>query len=127
MGEAIEVAIDFVTARKTMYKNSGIKYYQPWIFMITDGAPNEHSPWRQAAERVKREVASKRLTFFGVGVDDADMQVIKQISPDRFMKLDGLEFRTLFIWLSQSCSRVAGSRLGNQVPLPPVPSFNSPD
>ena len=56
MGEAINVALDLVDERKKTYKENGILYYQPWIFMITDGAPNSSSPWREAAQRELRRV-----------------------------------------------------------------------
>jgi uncharacterized protein YegL len=124
MGEAINVALDLVKERKKTYKENGVLYYQPWIFLITDGAPNAGSPWREAAQRVQAEVNAKALTFFGVGVAGADMQVLSQITP-RTLKLDGLKFRELFVWLSQSQKRVSGSKVGEQTPLPQV-GFGSP-
>ncbi|MDQ6659911.1 MAG: VWA domain-containing protein, partial [Chloroflexota bacterium] len=41
MGEAIHRSIDMMQDRKEQYKKSGIAYYRPWIFMITDGAPTD--------------------------------------------------------------------------------------
>lgn len=124
MGEAIELALDLVDARKKEYKANGVLYYQPWIFLITDGAPNPGSPWKTAAQRVQSQLAAKALTFFGVGVAGADMQVLSQITP-RTLKLDGLKFRELFVWLSQSQKRVSGTTVGDMTPLPKV-TFDSP-
>jgi len=124
MGEAMSLALDMVRDRKSDYKKNGIAYYQPWIFMLTDGAPNPGSPWKVAAERAQAEIAAKGLVFFAVGVIDADKQVLCQITP-RVLMLDGLRFRELFIWLSQSQRRVSGSKLGEQTALPAV-SFGSP-
>jgi uncharacterized protein YegL len=123
MGEAINIALDLVKERKKTYKDNGVLYYQPWIFLITDGAPNAGSPWREAAQRVQTEMNAKALTCFGVGVAGADMQVLSQITP-RTVKLDGLKFRELFVWLSQSQKRVAGSKDG-QTALPKI-GFGSP-
>jgi len=124
MGEAINVALDLVKERKEQYRSNGIAYYQPWVFMVTDGAPNPESPWQSAAERVKGDVAAKSLAFFGVGVADADMDVLAKITP-RAIKLDGLRFNELFVWLSQSQKRVSASKPGEQTALPQV-NFGSP-
>lgn len=41
MGQAIERAIDIIAERKNVYKQNGISYYRPWIFLITDGGPTD--------------------------------------------------------------------------------------
>src|SRR5262249_32742575 len=122
MGEAIELALDLVDRRKGDYKENGISYYQPWVLLITDGAPTDD--WKAAAQRVQSETAARRLTFFAVGVQNADMEVLSQITP-RTLKLDGLRFDDLFVWLSQSQKRVSTSKPGEQTALPPV-TFGAP-
>jgi uncharacterized protein YegL len=96
--------------------------YQPWIFLITDGAPTDE--WQSAAQMVQAETSAKALAFFGVGVEGADMQILSSITP-RALKLDGLKFKELFIWLSQSQKRVSGSKPGQQTPLPQI-GFGAP-
>lgn len=122
MGEAINLGLDLVERRKGDYKESGISYYQPWVLLITDGAPTDE--WKAAAQRVQSETNSRKLTFFAVGVRNADMGVLSQITP-RTVKLDGLRFNDLFVWLSQSQKRVSGSKPGDQTALPPV-NFGAP-
>jgi uncharacterized protein YegL len=117
MGEAINLGLDLVERRKADYKESGISYYQPWVLLITDGAPTDE--WKAAAQRVQSETGARKLTFFAVGVRNADMNVLSQITP-RTLKLDGLRFNDLFVWLSQSQKRVSGSKPGDQTALPPV-------
>lgn len=120
MGEAIVTGLEMLEARKQTYKQAGISYYRPWIFLITDGGPTDN--WQRAAQAVRLGDNSdkKQFSFFAVGVDGADMNILSQIcSPNRPpMKLQGLSFRELFSWLSSSLSGVSRSQPGQMVALP---------
>jgi len=115
MGAAIERAIELVTQRKRTYRENGIMFYRPWIFMITDGGPTDH--WKTAAEQIKQGEAAKAFAFFGVGVGGANFDVLSQIAVREPLKLDGLRFRDLFQWLSNSQQSVSKSTPGDEVPL----------
>ncbi|MBD2522584.1 VWA domain-containing protein [Nostoc sp. FACHB-133] len=118
MGGAIEYALDFLENRKQTYKDNGILYYRPWVFLITDGEPNDS--WQPAAQRLREAEAQSRLSFFAVGVQGADMNILKQISPPERppVMLNGLDFRELFVWLSTSMKRVSSGKVGQAVALP---------
>ncbi|AFY30998.1 VWA domain-containing protein [Calothrix sp. PCC 7507] len=118
MGAAIEYALDFLENRKQTYKDNGILYYRPWVFLITDGAPSDS--WNSAAQRLRQAEAQSRLSFFAVGVKGADMNILKQISPPERppVTLNGLDFRDLFVWLSTSMKRVSSGKVGQAVALP---------
>jgi uncharacterized protein YegL len=118
IGEAIMRGLDMLETRKRDYKQAGVSYFRPWVFLITDGSPTDE--WRAAAQRVQAGEKSKALSFFAVGVNGADMRTLGQIcSPDRQpLSLDGLHFRELFRWLSSSLGGVAKSRPGELVALP---------
>ncbi len=77
MGEAMEKALILLETRKRVYKENGIGYYRPWIFLITDGAPTDN--WQIPAEMVREAEAQKRCLFFTVAVEGADMDKLKQI------------------------------------------------
>lgn len=115
MGAAINRAIEMVTDRKATYRENGIAFYRPWIFLITDGAPTDE--WRGAAERVKSGEKSKAFSFFAVGVEGADLAVLGQIATREPLQLRGLRFRDLFQWLSNSQQSVSRSTPGDEVPL----------
>jgi Uncharacterized protein encoded in toxicity protection region of plasmid R478, contains von Willebrand factor (vWF) domain len=120
MGEAIEYAIDLLEGRKEVYKANGIQYYRPWIFLITDGAPTDS--WYNAAQRVRLGEADRKFCFFAVGVEGADMTTLSKIAPPERppAKLNGLDFQTLFVWLSTSMKRVSSGKVGEAIALPPV-------
>jgi uncharacterized protein YegL len=123
MGEAISYSLDLLESRKLTYRNNGIQYYRPWVFLITDGAPNPGSPWQQSAQRIQDAELQKKLSFFAVGVQGADMHTLRQIAPPARppLMLNGLDFRAMFLWLSDSMVRVSTSTVGgDMVALPPV-------
>jgi uncharacterized protein YegL len=122
IGAAINRALDITQARKALYRANGIAYYRPWIFMITDGEPQGEpkSAVEQVAQRLKNDETNKRIAFFTVGVEKADMTSLSQISVRAPLKLKGLNFSEMFLWLSASMSTVSHSKLDEQVALPPV-------
>jgi uncharacterized protein YegL len=123
MGEAITYALDLLESRKETYRNNGIQYYRPWVFLITDGAPNPNSPWQAAARQLQESEAQRKLSFFAVGVQGADMTILQSITPAERppLMLNGLDFRSMFLWLSDSMVRVSSSSVGSDmVALPPV-------
>ena len=117
----INKALDLLQARKREYKDNGIAYYRPWVFLITDGAPygEEAYALTQAAQRVKEEETNKRVAFFSVGVEGADMNQLQTMSVRSPIKLKKLNFREMFVWLSGSMQRVSHSKPDEQVPLTP--------
>lgn len=115
-GAAVVTALDALNAKKSEYKANGIDYYRPWVLLITDGRPTDDIT--EAAARVKAEEAAKRLAFFAVGVEGADFDKLSQISTREPMKLQGMKFNELFVWLSASQAAVSASTPGDAVPLP---------
>lgn len=118
MGQGIQKAFEMLEARKADYRNHGVAFYRPWIFMITDGEPTDDTSI--AEQRVKDAEVSKRVAFFAVGVDGADMDALARISVRPPVKLTGLDFSKMFEWLSRSLQAVAASQPGDHVGLPSV-------
>jgi uncharacterized protein YegL len=121
MGTGINKALDLLQARKAQYRANGISYYRPWVFMITDGEPQGEPPEQiqLAARRIREDEAAKRVAFFAVGVEGANMASLGAVVVRAPMKLIGLHFREMFVWLSASMQKVSQSQLDEQVALPP--------
>lgn len=121
MGEAVNLSLDMLEERKKEYRQNGVDYYQPWLVLMSDGAPNgDPNELDRAIKRVNDLVASKKLVVFAIGVGEyADMDVLAKFSPNRRpLRLQGLKFREFFVWLSQSVVAVSQSTPGESVKLP---------
>jgi uncharacterized protein YegL len=115
LGGAIVLALDLLEARKAEYRQNGISFYRPWVFLLTDGAPTDD--WQAAAARIREGEASKKFAFFAVGIEGADMDTLRQLSVREPLSLQGLKFRELFQWLSSSMKSVSQSTPGTEVRL----------
>ena len=119
MAQGIQAALDHVESRKQRYRESGVGYYRPWVFMITDGEPTGETQDMvdAASERLAGEERDKRVAFFAAGVEGANMGLLSQIVPRTPLPLKGLAFNELFVWLSASMSQVSRSRTDDEVQL----------
>ncbi|CAM2139606.1 IPR002035 domain-containing protein YegL [Pararobbsia alpina] len=117
IGAAIQQGLQLLAQRKVEYRENGISFYRPWVFLITDGAPTDD--WKDAAALVHAGEKASSFAFFAVAVGGADMSVLRQISARVPVKLDGLKFRELFQWLSNSMKSVSQSALGSKVSIDP--------
>ena len=124
LGQATRMALDDLEARKKSYRDAGVPYYQPWLVLISDGAPDYG--WQDAAHRASALSAQRKLVSLPIGVQGADLDVLSQFSSKPAVALDGLKFRELFQWLSASMARVSASTSSDaSVQLPSMDSWGS--
>jgi uncharacterized protein YegL len=121
LGEGILKAIEMGEQRRGRYEASDLDSYEPWIFVISDGVPTDpREVWELAVRRAREAEArerGKRIVFYVVGVDGADMRKLAQISSRPPVKLRGLNFDGMFHWVSQNLTRASQTKLGDRVPL----------
>ena len=118
MGEAIIRALNLLSQRKKEYKKNGIQHFRPWIFLITDGAPTDgNDNWEKAKAALREAEDKKKIAFFAVGVENADMNKLAELSIRQPLQLKGLDFKNMFVWLSASLSSVSHSNPGDDVTL----------
>jgi uncharacterized protein YegL len=124
MGEAIAKAIELVEQRKKQYKETGVDYFRPWIFMITDGEPTDMYPgrgdqWDNVVSMVHQGEAKKKFSFYAVGVEPANIEILSKLAPPNRppVRLKDGRFNAMFQWLSKSQAKVSSSNPGDQIAL----------
>lgn len=116
----LNTALDMIEARKAQYREARIPYYRPIIMLLTDGKPEHDEPTdlKLVADRIKAAQRSKGLTFFPIGTQSADMNVLSSLTSFQPKTLRGTNFVALFEWLSNSITAISQSQMGDDVPLP---------
>jgi len=124
MGEAITKAIELVEQRKKQYRDTGVDYFRPWIFMITDGEPTDMYPgqgdkWDRVVSMVHQGEANRKFMFFAVAVEPANTEILSKLSPPARppVRLKDGRFNAMFEWLSKSQAKVSSSNPGDQISL----------
>lgn len=124
LGGAVNLALQKLEERKAEYKRAGVPYYQPWLVIISDGAPNDN--WQTAAAQAKQLSSQNKLVSLVVGVEGANLATLGEFSHRPAVKLQGLKFNEFFKWLSASMSRVSQSASTTaKVDLPPMDGWAS--
>jgi uncharacterized protein YegL len=119
LGAAMQTALEKIEAQKENYRAHDIPYNRPWIFLITDGEPTDLD-WEDAAANCRRAEDDNKVVIFAIGTEDADFDALKQFSNRAPVKLDGLKFKELFLWLSRSASSGSKASQDTDVQLPAV-------
>lgn len=115
-GAALVAAMDAVEARKATYKEGGVQYYRPLILWVTDGLATDDVT--EAKTRIAAYSEKKKMSFFPVAVEGADLGAMQDLASKEALKLSGLKFEELFLWLSASASAVSASQPGDAVAAP---------
>ena len=120
MAPPINTALDIIENRKRQYQQAGIAYYRPIVMLLTDGYPQHDSQTdlAEVSQRIKDAEAQKKVKFFSIGTDAADMEFLTTLSSQPPKRLNHTNFVQLFEWLSNSITAISNSRLGDEVELP---------
>lgn len=87
MGEAIQIALKLLEVRKGGYKDKGLKYFQPWLVVLTDGEPEGENAIENMTKAIAEATAleqDNKLVIFNIGIgEDANLDVLKKLSIKR--------------------------------------------
>jgi uncharacterized protein YegL len=117
MAAAVVAALDAIEAQKVEMRAAGVSYKRPIMMLMSDGNPTDE--WESVAERCRAAEEAKHVNVMAIAVgEEADKDVLDQFSVKQAVKLDGLKFKELFVWLSQSVRAVSRATKGEIAQLP---------
>ncbi len=120
LGEAMIMALKLAEDAKRDLRAAGISYTRPWIIAITDGEPtDQNTVWIRAIEECQAAERGRKIELFVIGVQGADLKRLSLLSNRPALSLEGMRFKELFVWLSDSLSAASRSRPGDNLELPP--------
>lgn len=131
MGAGIMTAVELLERRKQQYKDAGIDFYRPWLFLVTDGEPTDMQPgdnvWTDVVRRVREGDGKGKFMFFAVGVEQAKMELLRMIAPAERppIKMLSGKWREMFKWVSGSSIKMSASKPGDQVKLESVAGWGT--
>ena len=124
MNEAIITGLDMIEMRKQEYKDVGVDYWRPWVFLLTDGVPTDNELYQDAQQRLQDALNGKKINMgIGSGVDTQTLKKYTKNGSGMVLKASKENFQEAFVWLSSSMSVV--SRFDpamSKVDLEPLPN-----
>ena len=116
LGIAVNKALDLLEERKNKYKANGVEYFQPWLVLMSDGAPTDRV--KSVQKKTMEMSNNKKLSVFCLAIGEyADTDVLGGFSKRAVLRLKGLKFKEFFEWLGKSVSVVSNSKVGETIKL----------
>lgn len=114
LGEAIQVALKLFEVRKNAYKENGMKYFQPWLVVLTDGEPEGKEALENmniAINQTNNLEQNNKLVVFNIGIgSDVNFDMLRDLSLKRAepIRAEETNLDELFSFLSSSSEAIIG-------------------
>ena len=125
--EALELSMLLVEKRKELYRNTGVQYFRPWIWLLTDGIPTDEcgnfsEDYKRLLNPLQLAAQEKKFELFAIGfnLDATGKQILNELSRPWGRKSLNLKpgmFSEMFSWLSASLRNVSTSQPGETIPF----------
>lgn len=117
LGHAVQMAISHLNERKELYKTTSKDYYQPWLVIMSDGAPTDEVQVNQTIPIVQKMIRENKLYSLSVLIGEyAEGAALlgKYATSGNVCRLQEVKLRNFFKWLSASVSRFTYSIPGTE-------------
>lgn len=120
-GAALNAGLDKLDEFVKRMKAEAIPSYKPFMILLSDGLATDSL--ETASARIKDLEERKKLSFFAVGVEGADLEQLSSIGSRPALPLRSDSFQEFFTWVSASTSSISASNPGDGVKLPSPESW----
>jgi uncharacterized protein YegL len=118
LGAGARLALQEIEQEKIRLRGQGSPLLRPWLFIISDGLPNDEG-WEHAAEDCRNAEAARKVSVLPFGTEHADLDALALFSEvNRPVVVREARFRELFVWLSGTLKTI--TRIGS-TQLPGLP------
>ena len=124
MGEATLEALDMLEDRKKQYLKNGNTYWQPWLFLMSDGAATDDI--EIAAKKTCDLIKNDKLALYSIPIEPGTPDELNNFCGTT-IPLVGEKFEECFEWLSQSVAGKSKSSPGTEYKFPSPTSWSTTD
>jgi uncharacterized protein YegL len=120
LGKSTHMALDEIEASYVEMRRNGTPRTKPWVFLFSDGGPNDPN-WETGAARLRDWTAAKEgntWVFAAEGADIATLQRFQAVDGVVYRDIATAEYGKLFKWLSSSLSVAAAATPGTAGTMP---------
>jgi uncharacterized protein YegL len=119
LAEGLQLGLELAEEGKNTILSNGVSLTRPWMIVISDGDPTSSaSAWKEATLATREAETNNKVEIFPIAVEGASIEKMNQISHKPCAQLSGMKFKELFVWISDSMSKYAQSRPGDNITLP---------
>ncbi len=109
IGKGVKLALEVIKNRVDEYIKAGVKYYRPWLIIMTDAeytTSNSNVIENNSAARDTRGMENKKsLVVFPVCTEDSSGDSLRPFSKNPLFSFDQADFKTFFRLLTDSAKR----------------------
>lgn len=120
MGEAMRMAHAAIEDLRPKLKSLGIPFTRPWIFLMSDGGPNDEG-WQAAAAESRKACEERRTVVWPIAVPpEANGKALKMFARNDMSVYslgEDADFSAIFEWLATSLGALAGSTPGQALQI----------
>ena len=126
MNQAINEGLNAIAERTEFYRDAGVQYYKPWLFLLTDGCPTDPELTDSTRARLRGEIEAG-LNFYPMAIgENADQEFLRAYYPENWknkwvLHADEKHFKEAFVWISQSIGKVVKAKPGQRVGMEILP------
>ncbi|UKJ75381.1 vWA domain-containing protein [Azospirillum brasilense] len=118
LGKAVDMAMSMIEDQKQRYRQAGVTYKRPWLFVMSDGEPTDEI--QEVASRARQAQDDKKFILWAIGIGrQVNLGPLSQFcTPDRQpVRLEQSKFKEMFKWMSESAKSGSKKASGQQVSM----------